>query len=276
MQFLTIQFRTSSLAPLSKCKNLRRLDLRLTQTHRTSSSPGTNIYDLLRSIRNLDNLRVLSFPPLRWLYLDSDNVRMAMVQWPRNLTHLRLSGTLPRTTGWWQEIASRWPETLTSLEFQDCGDSTPMMYWGVENIVFPRIDSLRISGDRLNPHDDHLMYATLRLFPYLRFLSLPALLIGKQSPWCEGSRNMSLERLEITLSSSDDSVNFSTLPLLSDLASGMELLWQIRLHESYAEDDIREDCQIVDTLLKKRAKERNEAAGHVICEPEDAGIILFE
>ena len=81
-----------------------------------------------------------------------------------------------------------------------------------------------------------------------------------------------LEQLELT-SDPRGTQNFSTGRLISRIVASFPNLWQIRLYEAYAEfDDVWADCQDAEIVLKKR---QNKVAGHVVHDPEEAGVSFF-
>ena len=84
-----------------------------------------------------------------------------------------------------------------------------------------------------------------------------------------------IEQLELT-SDSGEAQNFSTGRLISRIAASFPSLWQIRLHEAYAEyDDVWADCQDAEIVLATRIKEQNKAAGQIIHDPAEAGVSFF-
>ena len=217
---------------------------------------------------------MLSLPPLAASFGDVQDTRRAYINWPPNLSDLYFNGALPRSTSWWQEATSRWPVRLKSLSFHDCRDLTSIMYVGLQDISFPQIQSLRIKDDTFNSFG--VMYLPLwgKIFPNLRFLSMPA--VAMESVDEEEIPHLpSLEQLEVT-SGMEDTVYFPNTRLMRQLARNMTGLWQMRLAKSLSIlDDIGNNCQDIDDFLRKRAKERNEAAGQVVHDLDEAGVIFF-
>lgn len=89
---------------LKNCENLQVLDLRLV-------SETLNLQELFKSIRNLKQLTLLSFPRSSVEIHDYDQI-----EWPPKLTFLRLSGGISDDFLYGLEF----PELITCLEFAHC------------------------------------------------------------------------------------------------------------------------------------------------------------
>lgn len=89
---------------LKNCENLQVLDLRLV-------SETLNLQELFKSIRNLKQLTLLSFPRSSVEIHDYDQIK-----WPPKLTFLRLSGGISDDFLYGLEF----PELITCLEFAHC------------------------------------------------------------------------------------------------------------------------------------------------------------
>jgi hypothetical protein len=84
-----------------------------------------------------------------------------------------------------------------------------------------------------------------------------------------------LEQLEI-IATAPPVTNFPRHRWLNYLVSNLPSLWQLRLHECYLEfDNVWAECQDVGVVLRKRAEDRNSAAGKIVCEPAEAGVAFF-
>jgi hypothetical protein len=115
------------------------------------------------------------------------------------------------------------------------------------------------------------------MFPELRFLSIPGQAMEMTFWWLiEKNKGIpQLERLELTQYGEETS-NFSTTRLITQMVLWLPRLWQIQIHESYAEfDDIWADYQDATLLLKKRVKEHNQDAGQVTHDLDEAGVSFF-
>ena len=115
-------------------------------------------------------------------------------------------------------------------------------------------------------------------FPQLRFLSIPGQgleYIDLEQLEVGGRQPPLIEQLELTRGA-EEVTNFSIERLISRVTSSCPSLWQVRLHEAYAEfDDVWADCQDADVVLKSRATAQNKAAGHTVHDPEEAGVSFF-
>jgi len=115
------------------------------------------------------------------------------------------------------------------------------------------------------------------MFPELRFLSIPGQAMEMTFWWLiEKKKGIpQLEQLELTQYGEETS-NFSTSRLITQMVPWLPRLWQIQIHESYEEfDDIWADCQDATNLLKKRVKEHNQDAGQAIHDLDDVGVLFF-
>src|SRR2546423_2557576 len=117
----------------------------------------------------------------------------------------------------------------------------------------------------------------VKILPQPRFLSIPGqgmeyTVLLHLGPGENMPQIQQLEQLELT-SDPRGTQNFSTGRLISRIVASFPNLWQIRLYEAYAEfDDVWADCQDAEIVLKKR---QNKVAGHVVHDPEEAGVSFF-
>jgi hypothetical protein len=265
---LTLCCRTSSLAPLAKCLRLRRLDLRLTQSHFFSR---IDIYALLGCVGKLKNLVMLSLPRSDFAETFTGDPRNVTVEWPPNLIELQFNHLLP-PTAWWSEIACHWPPTLHSLIIRDCKSYEGLVLEAMRGVLYPQITSVRVDAI-------HTLRATtwIAMFPQLRFLSIPGPAMELAFLWLieNGTALPRLEQLELT-QYGEETDNFSTSRLMSQIVYWLPSLWQIRLHESYAEfDDVWADCQDAEIALKGRVRQQNKAADQIIHDPDEARVSFF-
>lgn len=138
--------------------------------------------------------------------------------------------------------------------------------------LYPQITSLRVDAICSCPET-----YWIAMFPQLRFLSIPGQAM-ELTFWLFVGKAMGipqLEQLELT-QYGDETSNFSTTRLIPQMVFWLPSLWQIQIHESYAEfDDIWADCQDAAILLKKRVKEHNQNADQVVHDPDEAGVSFF-
>ncbi|KAK4495112.1 hypothetical protein PRZ48_013439 [Zasmidium cellare] len=100
-------FGTNSFAALSKCEQLRVLDLSL-----VSESPP--LFELLKTVSRLDNLTTFRLPRSSGF---STDVNPASIAWPRRLENLALSGGIDAH---FMHGIVAFPSTLRSLTIEHC------------------------------------------------------------------------------------------------------------------------------------------------------------
>jgi hypothetical protein len=244
------------------------LDLRLTQSH---SFSRIDIYSLLGCVSKLKDLAVLSLPPSDFVETRLGDPRNNKVKWPPNLTELQFNYLLPTAT-WWCEIACHLPTMLHSLIIRDCKSYEPLVQEAMRGTLYPQITSLRVDAI-------HSFFEThwIAMFPQLRFLSIPGQAMELTYWWFieEKIGITQLEQLELTRYDEETS-NFSTTRLITQMVHWLPSLWQIRINESYAEfDDVWADCQDAAIFLKKRVKQHNQDAGQIVHDPDEAGASFY-
>ena len=214
---------------------------------------------------------MLSLPPSDFAETCSGDPRNGKVNWPPNLTELQINSFFP-PAAWWSEIASHWPKTLHSLIIRDCRNYETLVQETVSSTLYPQITSLRVDAIHSCPET-----YWITMFPELRFLSIPGQAMEMTFWWLiEKKKGIpQLEQLELTQYGEETS-NFSTSRLITQMVPWLPRLWQIQIHESYEEfDDIWADCQDATNLLKKRVKEHNQDAGQAIHDLDDVGVLFF-
>jgi hypothetical protein len=220
---------------------------------------------------------MLSLPPSDFDETRRGDPRNANLEWPPNLTELRFNHLFLRSEAWWSEVACHWPATLHHLVFRDCKYGRLMGLKGLSQATFSQITSLRVEVVDIG-HGSHIgVDYWIEIFPQLRFLSIPGPAMEPPTLWHIGpEQSLSrLEQLELT-QSGEETRNFTNSRLISQIAFWLPTLWQIRLHESYAEfDDVWADCQDAELVLKDRVRVQNQAAGQIIHDPEEAGVSFF-
>jgi hypothetical protein len=214
---------------------------------------------------------MLSLPSSDFAETRAGDPRNATVEWPPNLTELQFNHLIP-TAAWWSEITCHWPTTLRSLIIRDCKSYEPLVVETMRPSLYPQITSVCVDAI-------YTMRETywITMFPQLRFLSIPGLAMELAFLWLikKGKGIPLLEQLELTQLGEETS-NFSTTRLMTQMVLWLPNLWQIQLHESYEEfDDVWADCQDAETFLKGRVKKQNEAAGQIIHDVEEAGVSFF-
>ena len=215
---------------------------------------------------------MLSLPPSDFPETRPGDPRNANIDWPPNLTELQFNHLLPSKPAWWSEIACRWPTTLHSLVIRDCRSYKPLFFEEFLGASYPQITSVRVD----TIYAIHVS-SWILMFPRLRFLSVPGPAMELSTSWLseQGRSFRLLEQLELT-QYAEETKNFSTTRLISQIAFWLPSLSQIRLHESYAEfDDVWADCQDAEIVLKDRVKRQNEVSGQIIHDLDEAGVVFF-
>ena len=108
-----VSFSTTSLAPLSKCSRLQRLDL-------SRDNYDFTVSQLMRAVRTLPDLRWLSLPKEQKPLLMFFDIYDSKTEfWPTNLEYLQLNSTFGQYVAavMWDSFLQSLPSTLTSLAF---------------------------------------------------------------------------------------------------------------------------------------------------------------
>ncbi|KAJ9612019.1 hypothetical protein H2200_003614 [Cladophialophora chaetospira] len=104
-----ITFSVAALAPLSKCPNLRLLDL-------SGDQYSIQLSELLNSIRGLEHLTSLGLP--KNILCDHGSFP-PVLHWPPNLERLRAPGTICSLPQSWDTLFRSWPRALKDVQFPD-------------------------------------------------------------------------------------------------------------------------------------------------------------
>ncbi|KAL1999147.1 hypothetical protein VTN02DRAFT_4990 [Thermoascus thermophilus] len=260
-----ISFSTNCLPALSKCGNLRHLDLSLVRDH----IPFAN---LKKAIGHLQRLTSLRLPRSTILTVDDDP--SSLLSWPPGLSRLQLSGSFPPSS--LSSIGTlSWPASLTSLTLKNCTDLSvgPISALLSSPQLARSLIRLRISNANraLQPESINAVPAFL---PGLKFLSVPGDLV--QEPFFDLLRSvhrapLALEVLELDAPYSESAPDFATETLLDALRTGLANLRAIGFHEAYCTDErIAEDEDVDDALKERAAKRRSEVLGADEEEEQDA------
>lgn len=242
---------TNCLPSLSKCGNLRHLDLSLVRDH----IPFAN---LKKAISHLQKLISLRLPRSTILTVDDGPSYLA---WPPRLSRLQLSGSFPSSVGTFS-----WPDSLTSLTLKNC---TNLSVGPISDLLSSpqlarTLNRLRISNSNrdLQPESINAIPAFL---PGLKFLSVPGDLVLET--FFDMLRSfhrtpLALEVLELDAPYTESAPEFTTETLLDALRKGLSNLRAIGFHEAYCTDErIAEDEYIDDVLKERAAKRRSEGLG---------------
>lgn len=238
--------RINCLASLSKCSNLRYLDLYLVR----ESIPFTN---LKKAISNLEKLTTVRLPRSTSLNVSD----AANIKWPSNLQRLQLSGSFPPL---FIDYFS-WPDRLTSLTLRSCQDLSvgPMSSLLSSPQLSRTLRRLTVSGQNrgLQPESINAIPAFL---PELKFLSVPGDMVVDSLfdmlSTAFSARPLALEILEFGPSYNDDELGFSTDALIDALDKGLSNVRAIGFHEKWCTEERMTEDEYIEQALKARAKIR--------------------
>lgn len=156
-----VSFSTTSLAPLSKCLRLQRLDL-------SRDHYDFGLVRLLKSIQDLSHLEWLSLPK------DCPSISDALSQvnslsWPPNLTFLQFNTGM--TSALSSNLMSQLPDNLKSLTFNNC--TSYDFFESLQSKPNSQITKLCV---RVNRCDGFFNFnSIIKPFPNVVKLSLPAM-----------------------------------------------------------------------------------------------------
>jgi len=270
------------LAALSKCTNLRHLDLSLI-------SESLPLRDFLHAIAPLKNLTSLRFPRSSSSHT-SELTRSQPHSWPPNLENLHLSGRIHDTSI--SLIISSLPTTLTHLTIEHCPTLSRLFIWQILPTLAEGLTHLRISYQMPRLYRGSLDEILFHL-PNLRVFSIAADYISRrfftEYRTNEGEFLFShpLEMLELEDSGATD------LPLeeykikasavsLAVLEGRLGRLRRVRAHErlgwlATAQD--REEVEDLVELLEDKAREDAESGAlgaGMVAPASEAGVWVFE
>lgn len=270
-----LRFRHSvnSFAALSKCTNLRRLDLSFIDY-------SLDLYSLLNSIKNLDRLEYLNYP------LSCINKKTKAGEhppsWPTNLRELHIPGNLGDDS---LHFISNFPSSLTHLCVGNCSRLfSPSVHLLLLKLG-PQLESLEIQRSRIifgeSSFDEILVY-----LPVLRRLSIPAEYISAGFFTCV-SNSMSngffpLVELELTCGNGfpyweNESIDIDCSHVWDAVVDGgLGRLRRLKLHRNLKWDlsrEARRELKALDEMLQTLAREDAEASGSH--ENMDAGVWMI-
>jgi hypothetical protein len=166
--------RVASLAPLSKCLNLRLLDL-------SRDRYAFTLANLLDAIVDLEDLDSLSLP--QSILSDyTDQARRGwpkLMQWPKSLRRLSAPGEIPSRPQSWDVLLESWPGSLTTLLLPDSDagqQSAGAFLWvnkctkAATSLKYLEVDESGRSGSGYVPGT---MWHILHIFPSLKEITLP-------------------------------------------------------------------------------------------------------
>ncbi|KAI9041172.1 F-box domain protein [Aspergillus affinis] len=242
-----VSFSTNSLPALSKCTNLRSLDLALVN----DPIPFTNLKQALSPLHKLNTLRLPNSTNLTSAESTSPSTAVA---WPPQITRLQLSGRFNPLT-----IPSfAWPASLTSLSIKNCADLSVSNLGSL--LSSPHLNNslrrLSISGANRGLQPESIN-AILAFLPGLAILSVPGDMVDDTffDILCHMAPPVALEELEFGFPSQDPSLVFSTEALIRALGCGLRDLRAVGFADIFCtEERINEDEELEEILLKRVAE----------------------
>lgn len=239
--------RINSLPALSKCVNLRYLDLSLVG----DPIPFTNLKKALSRLHKLSTLRL----PRSTILTSPESSSASAVSWPPQLTRLQLSGRFNPLT-----IPSfAWPPSLTSLSLKNCSDLSVSNLGSLMSSphLNRSLQRLSISGANrgLQPES---VNAILAFLPGLTTLSIPGDMVEDTffEILCHMAPAVALEVLEFSYPSLDPNLVFSTEALLRALGSGLGNLRAVGFADLFCTEQRVEEDEDIEEILQKRVAER--------------------
>ncbi|GFF49627.1 F-box protein YDR306C [Aspergillus udagawae] len=255
-----VSFAVNSLPALSKCTNLRHLDLSLV----ADPIPFPN---LKKAFSRLPRLRTLRLP--RSTNLDVPD--SSRTEWPPLLHKLQLSGQFSATT-----IPSfPWPPALTSLTLKNCTDlsvtsiacllSSPQLSETLKHLT------ISYANRRLEPGSINAVTAFL---PGLTFLSVPGDMVDETffDVLYFLSPPLALEVLEFDMPNLDPVLHFETSSLIMALDKGLSNVRSIGFSDIFCTDERIVEDEEVDDVLYKHARQRAEQGAPTAVDETEVGV----
>ncbi|GFF45581.1 F-box protein YDR306C [Aspergillus udagawae] len=255
-----VSFAVNSLPALSKCTNLRHLDLSLV----ADPIPFPN---LKKAFSRLPRLRTLRLP--RSTNLDVPD--SSRTEWPPLLHKLQLSGQFSATT-----IPSfSWPPALTSLTLKNCTDlsvtsiacllSSPQLSETLKHLT------ISYANRRLEPGSINAVTAFL---PGLTFLSVPGDMVDETffDVLYFLSPPLALEVLEFDMPNLDPVLHFETSSLIMALDKGLSNVRSIGFSDIFCTDERIVEDEEVDDVLYKHARRRAEQGAPTAVDETEVGV----
>ncbi|MCJ1469284.1 hypothetical protein MMC07_007917 [Pseudocyphellaria aurata] len=270
-----VSFAINSFAALSKCTNLRRLDL-------SSIAYTLDLDSFMHSIKRLDKLDCLYYP--RSCTLNNNRTLKHLASWPINLRELHIPGNLGEDS---LEFISNFPQSLTSLSIGNCPRLIIRSIYFLLHILGPQLTSLEIKHSRIIS-GEYSLGELLPYLPILRRLSIPGEHISSPKFFDCASELKSkgpFPLAELELSSTVMYHDFETAVVGDDIWNdvwsavedgGLGRLRTLKVHRSLLDWELyheNDDKNALNDLLQALAEEDAEA----FCSHEtvDAGVWIF-
>lgn len=255
-----VSFAVNSLPALSKCTNLRHLDLSLV-------ADPIAFPNLKKALSRLPRLRTLRVP--RSTNLDVPDSSRA--EWPPLLHKLQLSGNFSATT-----IPSfSWPPALTSLTLKNCTDlsvtsiaclfSSPQLSETLKHLT------ISYANRGLEPGSINAVTAFL---PNLTYLSVPGDMVDETffDVLYFLSPPLALEVLEFGMPYLDPVLHFETGSLIMALDKGLGNVRSVGFSDIFCTDERIVEDEEVDDVLHKHARQRAEQGAPTAVDETEVGV----
>ncbi|RJE20710.1 F-box domain protein [Aspergillus sclerotialis] len=238
-------FASNSLPALSKCHNLKHLDLFLV-------GDAIPFAQLKKTLQHLTKLTTLRLPRSTALTVQDTT----SIDWPPNLKRLQLSGSFEPSA-----ISSfAWPPNLTNLALRSCRDLSVNALGSLASSpqLSARLKCLTISNTNRNLQPESIN-AIPAFLPGLSFLSVPGDLVEETffDILIYMTPPLALEILELGYPYEYNTrLSFSTISVVEALKGGLANLRALGFAEVFCtEQRILEDEEIDDILQKRADKE---------------------
>ncbi|GFN17836.1 hypothetical protein AtubIFM55763_000189 [Aspergillus tubingensis] len=239
-----ISFAINSLPALSKCTNIRHLDLSLV-------GDPIPFPDLKKAISKLRRLTTLRLP--RSTSIATYDDAAATIEWPPNLQRLQFSGhyrSIPMSS-------FPWPRTMTTLTLKNCADlSMSSLGSLMSNPQLANLKRFIVSASNRNLQPESINAIPVFL-PELASLSIPGDLVNDSffDILSHMHPPLPLEDLEFGFPSLDANITFSTSSLITAMEYGLANLRSVGFSELFCTNQrILEDTEIDDFIHSRYSK----------------------
>lgn len=247
----------NSLPALSKCLNLRFLDLSLV-------GEPIPFLSLEKSLSHLQKLITLRLPRHTCLTsTDTVPTTTTTIRWPPRLQRLQISGTFSPLT----ISPFPFPPHLTSLTLKNCDNLSVTSLAALLSNPHLGASLERLTISHLNRNlDPGFSNAVLAFLPELTFLSVPGDLLEDVffDIIAYMTTPLSLRVLELGHPYTEPRLGFSTQSLIAALGGGLARLRSVGFADVFVtEQRIVEDEEIDRILQKRAASLRDDSGGDV-------------
>ncbi|KAE8148722.1 hypothetical protein BDV25DRAFT_13244 [Aspergillus avenaceus] len=259
----SLTFTISSLPALSKCLNLRNLDLSLVH----DPIPFPALKQAISKHKKLTTLRL----PQSTILTEPESAR---IPWPPSLQRLQISGRfnpllIPTFS---------WPPALTSLALKNCSDLSVTNLGSL--LSSPQLGStlrrLTISGANRGVQPESIN-AIPAFLPNLTFLSVPGDMVDESffDIICHMFPPLALTVLEFGLPCADLQLNFSTKSLVNALKTGLTNVREVGFANELVTDQLATEHDEIDDVLRQLEEHRVSQSGSGTQDEAQIGVYLL-